>query len=50
MNFQRGFFKNVKGKRRQKIQTMRLLEIYRTLMTRGQKGCFIYCTDKNLCN
>lgn len=21
---------------------------YRTLMTRGQKGCYIYCTDKNL--
>ncbi len=21
---------------------------YRTLMTRGQKGCFIYCTDKRL--
>ncbi|WP_170006394.1 DUF2075 domain-containing protein [Bacillus fonticola] len=21
---------------------------YRTLMTRGQKGCFIYCTDKQL--
>ena len=21
---------------------------YRTLMTRGQKGCFVYCTDKDL--
>lgn len=21
---------------------------YRTLMTRGQKGCYIYCVDKNL--
>ena len=21
---------------------------YRTLMTRGQKGCYIYCTDKKL--
>lgn len=21
---------------------------YRTLMTRGKKGCFVYCTDKNL--
>src|SRR5699024_5585313 len=21
---------------------------YRTLMTRGQKGCFVYCTDKEL--
>lgn len=23
---------------------------YRTLMTRGQKGCFVYCTDPNLGN
>lgn len=23
---------------------------YRTLLTRGQKGCFIYCTDKKLAN
>ena len=23
---------------------------YRTLMTRGQKGCYIYCTDKKLAN
>lgn len=23
---------------------------YRTLMTRGQKGCFIFCTDKKLAN
>ena len=23
---------------------------YRTLMTRGQKGCFVYCTDKDLSN
>ena len=21
---------------------------YRTLMTRGMKGCYVYCTDKNL--
>ncbi|MBI2108411.1 DUF2075 domain-containing protein, partial [Candidatus Woesearchaeota archaeon] len=21
---------------------------YRTLMTRGQKGCYVYCCDKNL--
>ena len=21
---------------------------YRTLMTRGQKGCYIYCTDEKL--
>lgn len=23
---------------------------YRTLLTRGQKGCYIYCEDKNLSN
>ena len=23
---------------------------YRTLMTRGQKGCYLYCTNKNLSN
>lgn len=22
--------------------------IYRTLMTRGQKGCYVYCTDEEL--
>ena len=21
---------------------------YRTLMTRGMKGCYVYCTDSNL--
>ena len=21
---------------------------YRTLMSRGQKGCYVYCVDKNL--
>ena len=21
---------------------------YRTLMTRGMKGCYVYCTDKKL--
>jgi DUF2075 family protein len=21
---------------------------YRTLMTRGMKGCYVYCTDENL--
>lgn len=25
-----------------------ILNTYRTLLTRGQKGCFIYCTDKEL--
>ena len=23
---------------------------YRTLMTRGQKGCYVYCTDQELTN
>ena len=23
---------------------------YKTLMSRGQKGCFLYCEDKNLAN
>ena len=23
---------------------------YRTLMTRGMKGCYVFCTDKNLAN
>ncbi len=23
---------------------------YRTLMTRGMKGCYVYCVDKGLCN
>ena len=23
---------------------------YKTLMTRGMKGCYVYCTDKNILN
>ena len=32
----------------QKIADEIIKNTYRTLMTRGQKGCYIYCTDKNL--
>lgn len=31
-----------------KIADSIIRNTYRTLMTRGQKGCYIYCTDKNL--
>ena len=25
-----------------------LSKVYRTLLTRGMKGCYIYCTDKGM--
>ncbi len=31
-----------------KVEDEIIKNTYRTLMTRGQKGCYIYCTDKNL--
>ena len=31
-----------------KISDMIIKNTYRTLMTRGMKGCYVYCTDKNL--
>ncbi len=31
-----------------KLETELIKNTYRTLLTRGQKGCYIYCTDKNL--
>src|SRR5690625_4186602 len=31
-----------------KIADQVIRNTYRTLMTRGQKGCFVYCTDKEL--
>ena len=34
----------------EKIADEIIKNTYRTLMTRGQKGCYIYCTDKNLSN
>lgn len=32
----------------QKTADQIIRNTYRTLLTRGQKGCFVYCTDKNL--
>lgn len=34
----------------EKIADEIIKNTYRTLMTRGQKGCYIYCTDENLSN
>ena len=31
-----------------KLETELIKNTYRTLLTRGQKGCYIYCTDKSL--
>lgn len=32
----------------EKIADIIIKNTYRTLLTRGQKGCYIYCTDRNL--
>lgn len=46
--------KGLKGEyKKNKDQTLKTADkiiknTYRTLLTRGQKGCYIYCTDKNL--
>ena len=37
-------------KKYQKEFDMIIRNTYRTLMTRGLKGCYVYCTDKNLQN
>ena len=34
----------------QRIANEIVKNTYRTLMTRGQKGCYIYCTNKELAN
>ena len=34
----------------EKIADKIIKNTYRTLMTRGMKGCYIYCIDKNLQN
>ena len=34
----------------QRIANEIVKNTYRTLMTRGQKGCYIYCTNKELSN
>ena len=33
-----------------KIADRIIKNTYRTLMTRGMKGCYVYCVDKNLQN
>lgn len=46
-----GIGKIVKEKGREeakKIADTIIKNTYRTLMTRGMKGCYVYCTDKNL--
>ena len=45
-------YKDVKGKsglRNDPEKLTKLVKnIYKTLMTRGQKGCYVYISDKNL--
>lgn len=42
---------NIKNpEKAKKIADEIIKNTYRTLMTRGQKGCYIYCTNKNLSN
>ena len=36
------------GEKAEKVADEIIKNTYRTLMTRGQKGCYIYCTDKKL--
>ncbi|MBS4204319.1 DUF2075 domain-containing protein [Lederbergia citrea] len=38
----------VEPEKAEKLADEIIRNTYRTLMTRGQKGCFIYCTDKGL--
>jgi DUF2075 family protein/DNA replication protein DnaC len=49
-NSLRGLKKMLKENRKEaeKLADEIIRNTYRTLMTRGQKGCFIYCTDKEL--
>lgn len=35
-------------KKAKKIADEIIKNTYRTLMTRGMKGCYVYCTNKNL--
>ena len=43
----KGMFKKDPEKAK-KVADEIIKNIYRTLMTRGQKGCYVYCCDKNL--
>lgn len=36
--------------KQKKITDSIIKNTYKTLMTRGMKGCYIYCTDKKLQN
>lgn len=42
--------KGLKGTKNFKLADRIIRNTYRTLMTRGQKGCYIYCEDKSLSN
>ena len=39
---------NKNNKEANKIADTIIKNIYRTLMTRGMKGCYVYCVDKKL--
>lgn len=47
-------YKDIPGKKglknKQKELTELVCNVYKTLMSRGMKGCYIYCVDKNLQN
>lgn len=43
----KGLYKKDKG-RTKEIADQIIKNTYRTLLTRGQKGCYIYCVDENL--
>lgn len=43
----KGLYKTDPDKAKEKADEL-IKNTYRTLMTRGMKGCYIYCTDKNL--
>lgn len=43
----KGLYKKDKDKAKD-IADKIIKNTYRTLLTRGQKGCYIYCVDENL--
>ena len=44
----RGLTKNYKNNQSKIIADQIIKSTYQTLMTRGKKGCYVYCLDKNL--
>lgn len=52
----RGYKTSIKSKDPEKVRLANIKadqiikNTYKVLMTRGQKGCFVYCVDKNLSN